>query len=68
MMQRALDRRREKRRQWSFARGIRASELSKDLAFAGDRGIEAGRDAEEVRHRGGLRADGDRVHDIAGLA
>ena len=67
-MQCALHRGVQKRRQWRFATGVRATELPEDLPFAGDRGIEACRDSEEVRHRGGLRADDDRIRCIAGIA
>ena len=66
-MQRALDGGREQRRERRRATRIRAAELPEDLTLAGDRGVETGGDAEEVRHRGGLGPDDHRIHELGRL-
>jgi len=53
-MQRPLYRGREHRWQRRPATGVRPTELAEDLTLAGDGGIETGREAEEVEHRGGI--------------
>ena len=67
-MQRAFHRSGQERRQGRRARGVGPTKLPEDLPLTGDRGVEPRRDAEEVSHRGGVRADDDRVRGVAGLA
>ena len=67
-MQRPLYRGREHRWQRRPATGVRPTELAEDLTLAGDGGIETSREAEEVEHRGGIRADDGRAQrDVGGV-